>query len=286
MVYLDLFLTTFLLYQDNLAEVCNTNTEDLSGREPTLSLAIQQTFHATAAVFNQPRNVFSKSLNSHGKTCIQLMLPSYNLYFVLTNLLFTDLRFDTQHSLIAVHTRIGACGDDPSGDGYFSPQLTGSDNQQLQSPYWVIVARNIYSDTDGNLLEINAIPSDVMAAMNEPCAGANHACLQAHICIGDECTVVDMSFYSDDGNSSLAPNLDMDAESKEGRQALGLIVWNGENEEIWIFQYDSVSFTVCELSVDSNTIRIPSNIKRMDGLDLDCISIMTDEEGEPSLKSK
>ena len=40
----------------------------------------------------------------------------------------------------------------------------------------------------------------------------------------DNHTVRNIQFYGDSGNSSLSPNLDIDAMADEGRQSLGLIV--------------------------------------------------------------
>lgn len=181
--------------------------------------------------------------------------------------------------MIALNTRIGAYGNNAGGDGYFSPPIS-ADNLQLQSPYWVIVARTIFSGESDNLLEINAIPSDVLSS-TEPATGTIHVCLQVHLSISDGYEIMSMTFYSDDGNSSLAPNLDIDAESKEGRQGLGLIVNNRESEELWKFEYDRVLFHVCDLSIDNKAICVPSHIKQVMK-----ISSIVNEEDESSLKSE
>jgi hypothetical protein len=185
--------------------------------------------------------------------------------------------------MIALHTRIGANYDEPSGEGYFSPQIN-SDETHLHSPYWILVARTISLSDGDNLLEIIAIPSDVLDATNEPTTETIHVCLQAHLRIDDGCEVLSMAFYSDDGNSSLSPNLDIDAESMEGRQSLGLIVRNGMNEELWKFQYNDILFEFCDLDINNKKVCIPTKAKN-EGY-WPTLSTSTDEEGESNLKSK
>lgn len=184
--------------------------------------------------------------------------------------------------MIALHTRIGANYDEPSGEGYFSPQIKAGEIR-LHSPYWILVARTISLSDGDNVLEIIAIPSDVLDATNEPTAGTIHVCLQAHLRIDDDCEVLSMAFYSDDGNSSLSPNLDIDAESMEGRQSLGLIVRNGMNEELWKFQYNDILFEFCDLDIDNKKVCIPT--KTNEGY-WSTLSTSADEEGESNLKSK
>ena len=190
--------------------------------------------------------------------------------------------FEAPHSLIGLHTRIGAGCDDPSGDGHFSPQVAG-DNVHLQNPYWVIVARTIALCFGSNALEIIAIPSDMLNTANETAPENPSFCLQTRLLIDRECEVVSMAFYGDDGNSSLSPNLDIYGESKEGRQELGLIVRNGINEELWKFHYDDVVFDICELRATHQHIRIPSNTNEDKCPNL---SEIIDDEGKSSIKSK
>ena len=55
----------FQLCKDNLAP--QTEGGSLTNKEPTLNSALFETFHITAALFDQPRTVFSKSLNERGE---------------------------------------------------------------------------------------------------------------------------------------------------------------------------------------------------------------------------
>ena len=150
--------------------------------------------------------------------------------------------FDVQHSLIALHTRLGADSNDPAGKGFFSPQVEDGQVSSVKSPYWIIAARTIIAlSPDDNVLELIAMPTDVLATSSDDVGEVPSVCLQAYFRVDNDCQIISMAFYSDDGNSSLAPNLDIDAESKEGTQSLGIVVKNGCNEELWKFQYDNVS---------------------------------------------
>jgi hypothetical protein len=154
----------------------------------------------------------------------------------------------------------------PSGNGFFSPQPTSVNNFFQKSPYWVIVARTITVLDDSNLLEIIAIPSAVLDNVIEAKAtGAiSPTCLQSHLRIPNDCEVLNLAFYSDDGNSSLSPNLDIDAESNEGKQSLGLLVKqqcdNCVNEEMWKLQYDDIQFEASRLNITGKEICVGSNI--------------------------
>ena len=90
-------------------------------------------------------------------------------------------------------------------------------------------------------MEINAIPGDAPASFY----------LQAGLTLPDDHKVRNIAFYGDNGNSSLSPNLDIDAVTREGRQSLGLIVERKEvlpdgaeelHQKLWLFKYDDISF--------------------------------------------
>eukprot|EP00956_Cyclotella_meneghiniana_P011698 scaffold16470_cov61-Cyclotella_meneghiniana.AAC.9 len=227
---------------DNLAP--QTEGGSSTNREPTLNSALFETFHITAALFDQPRSVFSKSLNE------RVMV------------------FDVQHSLIALHTRLGADSNDPVGKGFFSPQLKDGQVSSVKSPYWIMAARTIALAPGEKVLELIAMPTDVLATSSDD--------------EGEVPSVISMAFYSDDGNSSLALNLDIDAESKEGKQSLGLVVKNRCKEELWKFQYDNVLFVEREVNIVDKTICITS---RVDAHSCPILSMLEDEDGEVQMKN-
>ena len=205
-------------------------------------------------------------------------------YILFSNvyLFFLVMVFDVQHSLIALHTRLGADSNDPVGKGFFSPQLEDGQVSSVKSPYWIIAARTIALSPDENVLELIAMPTDVLASSSDDEGEVPSVCLQAHFRVDNDCRVISMAFYSDDGNSSLAPNLDIDAETKEGKQSLGIVVKNGCKEELWKFQYDNVLFVEREVSIIDKTICITS---RVDVHSCPILSTLEDEDGEVHVKS-
>ena len=200
-----------------------------------------------------------------------------NIYFS-----FLVITFDVQHSLIAIHTRLGAGNNDSIGNGFFSPQLD-KHLSSVKSPYWVIVARTIAFSPGENVLEIIAMPTDALAVSSDDMREVPSVCLQTHFRVDNGYQVISMAFYSDDGNSSLAPNLDIDAESKEGKQSLGLVVKKGAKEELWKFQYDNALFVEREVNITDNTICITSKV---DVRSCPILSMIEDEDGDVQVKSK
>ena len=191
-----------------------------------------------------------------------------------------DIAFETSHSLIVLHTRLGAGCDGASGEGYFSPRTRG--NVSLLSPYWIIIARTV--DLHGlHTLEIIAIPRHALAPTEEMVTAIKPFCLQAHLEVDNGYEVMSMGFYSDDGNSTLSPNLGIDADSSEGRQSMGLIVTNGVHEELWKFHYDSVLFDMCNLAITKQEVMIATNINENN---YPVLSTVGDDDSETSLKSK
>jgi hypothetical protein len=102
-----------------------------------------------------------------------------------------------------------------------------------------------------NFVEVVAIPGKAQPSFY----------LQANLSLPDNHTVRNIAFYGDSGNSSLSPNLDIDAVTNEGRQSLGLIVERKEDlsdgseelhEELWLFKYDDISFEKFDFGLNSD----------------------------------
>jgi len=107
---------------------------------------------------------------------------------------------------------------------------------QSNARHWMIIVRSVQD----NLMEVIAIPGNVQPKFY----------LQAVLALPDNHTVRNIQF-GDSGNSSLSPNLDIDAVTNEGRQSLGLIIERQEvlsdgseelHEELWVFKYDEILF--------------------------------------------
>lgn len=109
-----------------------------------------------------------------------------------------------------------------------------------------------------NFVEVIAIPGNARPSFY----------LQAGLALPDNHIVSNIAFYADSGNSSLSPNLDIDAVTNEGRQSLGLIVERKEDlldgleelhEELWLFKYDDLSFEKFDFGLNSEKgISIPA----------------------------
>lgn len=156
-----------------------------------------------------------------------------------------DIHFETPHSTIAAHSRIGAgtCADKT---GAFDPKTIQSYGN-LSARNWMIIVRSVKE----NFIEVIAIPGNSRPEFY----------LQAWLSLPDNHAVRNIEFYGDSGNSSLSPDLNIDAVTNEGRQSLGLIVeWkevlqdgsNELNEELWLFNYDEISFKKFDFRLESD----------------------------------
>ena len=125
----------------------------------------------------------------------------------------TDISFEVQHSLVAIHTRRSAgCSDSDDTSGFFLPKTNDHDPFIEKWPFWLLLARVI-----GSKIELIAIPG---------CTGFKlpEFFLRTELILPGGCEVTSIAFYGDDGHSSLSPNLTKNAEVKEGRQAVGFVV--------------------------------------------------------------
>jgi hypothetical protein len=155
-----------------------------------------------------------------------------------------DINFEVQHSLLSVHTRIGAGYSDfslrdTSSDArcFFHPKTSEDDPAIEECPFWTVLARSL-----GTAVELIAIPR---CSRFEP---DTRFYLRAVMVMPEGHEVTNIEFYGDDGNSSLSPSLDEDSEIKEGRQSLGFLVkcYDSVSQEtrmeLWLFPYDDVLF--------------------------------------------
>ena len=159
----------------------------------------------------------------------------------------TDICFEVQHSIVAIHTRRSAgCSDSDDTSGFFRPQTNDNDPSIEKCPFWLLLARVIGSKK----IELIAIPG---------CTGFKlpEFFLRIELILPGGCDVTSIAFYGDDGHSSLTPNLTKNAEVKEGRQAVGFVVEctsssaHEVREELWVTPYDDLIFKKYDFNMNS-----------------------------------
>lgn len=190
-----------------------------------------------------------------------------------------DISFEVQHSLMSIHSRIGAGSSANTGgrgddaNGFFMPKTNNEEDASIiaECPFWMLLARSI-----GTTVEFIAIPGRITDW--EPAANEEFY-LRANLMLPESAEVTNIAFYGDNGISSLSPILNDNATVKEGRQSLGLVLAltepvSGEvREELWVFKYDDIIFqkfslkrnakneviiSAADLSKDASTDVMPS----------------------------
>ncbi len=146
---------------------------------------------------------------------------------------------------MAIHTRIGSgCSDFGDASGYFLPRATEEDSSIEKCPFWLLLARVI-----GSKIEFIAIPGYAGSELK--------FFLRTELVLPEGCDVTNIAFYGDDGHSSLSPNLNENAEVKEGRQAVGFVVKctsslsQDVREELWVIPYNDLLFMKCDFRINS-----------------------------------
>lgn len=246
-------------------------------------------------MFDKPRSVFAQSLNALGKSqfasCIYSILPCTKNHSNFCANCIVDISFEVHHSLMAIHSRIGAGssaniggrGDDVNG--FFMPKTNNEEDSTIiaECAFWMLLSRSI-----GTTVELVAIPGRI--ADCEPAANEEFY-LRANLMLPESAEVTNIAFYGDNGISSLSPILNDNAKTKEGRQSLGLVVAladpvSGEaREELWVFQYDDITFQKINLQRNAkNEVTISAADLSKDS----CISVMSsnasdNEEGAGSI---
>jgi Anaphase-promoting complex, cyclosome, subunit 4/Anaphase-promoting complex subunit 4 WD40 domain len=171
--------------------------------------------------------------------------------------------------------------DDTPADGFFAPNISqqhrgtrGENDVDLNAAryhrQWAVFAHA--QDSNGSLggaancVQLSALPLSwtfgEMANHVNPIGEAVPSStasfyLRATLVFPPGSVVVDMAFYGDDGKSSLGAGFD-GGTGKEGRQALGVLLKRTRNAsvsaaanktslELWLIQYDAISFQVVKL---------------------------------------
>lgn len=206
-------------------------------------------------LFDRPRGVFAQSLDAIGESFIlrnllfchlNIMIPSCMKAHSLFHWYRADICFEVQHSLMAIHTRIGAGSITSSSskrddtDGFFLPRTTVEEDASIvECPFWTLIARSL-----GTTIEFIALPGGTSVEQDV----SDGFYLRADLMIPEDSEVTNIAFYGDDGKSSLSPNANEDSAIKEGRQSVGFVVKCQDSlsqevsEELWVFRYDDILF--------------------------------------------
>jgi len=246
-----------------------------NGTKPIRSIksALQTIMQISTILFDKPRNVFAQSLSATGKLnwlhSLSLTYMSQQYTRPLTSTFSTDISFEAQHTIMSIHTRIGAganassSSSDQRGEtsGFFLPKTPQEEYDKTISdcPYWTLLARSL----GPNQVEIIAIPGSTSFGQEDVDDGFY---LRSEVMIPEGYEVTNIAFYGDDGNSSLSPDLNEESKVKEGRQSVGFVVKYIDNvsqevrEELWLFQYDDIIFQKLKskMNVLKNEFVIPA----------------------------
>lgn len=175
---------------------------------------------------------------------------------------------------MAIHTRIGARRGATSGGrrhdenkGFFAPKVRTGNGESFsaESPFWTLIARSV-----GMVIEIIVIPS-----------ASSDSYMRANLRLPEGLEVTNISFYSDNGFSSISPSTNIDAEIKEGRQSLGFTtrckdeLSSEVKEELWLINYDDMPFEKHNFMKDSEEEMIISATN----LDRDCFTLLMEDGG-------
>lgn len=196
----------------------------------TVVSVLGQAQEAIVECFEQPRAFIQQGVSS-----VDIILPS------------TDAATVT----CAVHPRIGvevpSSDDGTLLDGAFYPSTTSEDGSFSCSRQWTIFARSCILNNGHHGIQLISVPV----------ASGNAWILSRCLVIPANFLIKEVGFYGDDGNSNRFPGTDKE-EGKEGRQALGLLLEDGSNQELWLVQYDKVTFDVTPTSRDGDVVDVRS----------------------------
>jgi len=245
-------------------------TETNLNQMPTLKSALHTTSHLTTALFDQPRTSLSKDVQT---IAIDFESPPTN----------TVEGQKKSSALVAIHKRMGAetkkrvTKKEEGHYGCFSPKVMLHEQQNIssfQSKHWVLVARVIHSENNcGDIIQLTAISSG--GRFNE-CKQSKKFHLTGGALLPKDCQVTEISFYGNDGSSTLSFSPGAGELVEEGKQMLCLLVdrvhkqdyddSSGDlrihesrqiSEEIWMLEYDDFVFRPLNPDCRSKNINVP-----------------------------
>merc|ERR1712176_540016 len=134
--------------------------------------------------------------------------------------------FESKHTTIAVHTRIGAgacqagaCQELKNGNtsNIFVPNTNSKEPSLNECLHWTIIARSV-----GEHSEIVLIPGHKIMSSSD--ALGTSFFFRAIVKTPKHCKVKNIAFYGDNGLNSLCPTSDIETPVNERRQAIGYII--------------------------------------------------------------
>jgi hypothetical protein len=261
----------------------NIPSSGMTKATPTVPHVAQKTAEAAQVLFQQPRLHLSQSIRR-----TDLLLES--------SASKSPIAEATQHRPVAMMTRIGSAGVDaedvPFGEarpgGFFVP-IIEKESTETTSPFnhrqWSVIAKTTQNPATGcDCVQLHAIPlswtsqslSDDLACddvdedddddSDAPSGIAGSFFLSTLLQLPPNHFVVDMSFYGNDGKSSLSSGMDSGT-GKEERQSLGLLVARelgptAISLQVWLVPYDTTTFFPVEIVKDPNgaiSLDVPLN---------------------------
>jgi hypothetical protein len=176
--------------------------------------------------FEQPRTFIQQGVSS-----VDIIFPS------------------TEASTCAVHPRIGAevssVEDGTPVEGAFYPLTSSEDASFSCSRQWTIFARSCVLDNGQHGIQLVPVPL----------GSGNSWVLSRCLVVPKNFLIKQVGFYGDDGNSNRSSGNERE-KGKEGRQALGLLLEDGSNQELWLVQYDRVTFDVTATFRDGDVVDV------------------------------
>jgi hypothetical protein len=228
------------------------NDEQKASPTPLPDL-LQQTQQDMAVVFEEPRTYVSKSL-SQQEWLIESSSDS------------TDVPMD-------IYTRIG-CESHETIEGCFHPRVATASNEQEFSlcRNWALIARASSWKGELDSVLVYAVPLgwSENSSMDEedllddddvdfelgPSQVNTPFYLVSRLALPSDCQIQQVSFYGDDGRSSLSSGSDSGT-GKEGRQSLGLLVRrSNQTDELWIVPYNSIEYRAVNVPNSNPTEKV------------------------------
>lgn len=223
---------------------------------PSIKAALNSVGESATFLFSRTNEVVSQSIKTHE------LVFSYN---------WPHDSNDTSNSstpCISIHKRIGMFYDDSTGG--FSPNLakdlTHEEIQNLRIQQWLLVAKSDKINDDQSVIHLVYFPCMKHDEDTDEMVSFPQFYLQGFMKLPHGCSLKEIAFYGDDGNSSILGNAAFDETDilpKEGRQALALLVVRETrqnmkmetddqieesdtllSEELWILKYDKVRLQV------------------------------------------
>ena len=160
--------------------------------------------------------------------------------FIQQGVLNLDIIFPSiDASTCAVHPRMGvevsSCDDGALVEGAFYPLTSAEDGSFSCSRQWTIFARSFILNDGQNGIQIISVPVGSVPG--------NSWVLSRRLVVPKNLVIKKVGFYGDDGKSTRFSDSDNEM-GKEGRQAIGLLLDNGSDQELWLIQYDRVTFEI------------------------------------------